>query len=364
MSVHLSSISTSVRTRHRPRSLSRVSRWSAALCVAGLCLSACGSASTPADPPTPAPTSSIVVTPSIAMPATTPPVSAPEMPVLDGPAPALVVALLVLDAPGVPALSAASTVSEIISAADAETWAQTRTFVREDSPHDDDQGLRVSFAVRAMASDAPAPDADPRSRTVDVDGRSMTVTVDAENSIVMQAMTIDGELFTVGSLNVPEAELLDLAAGVVWTEGRVTFASGDVPPGWLDAGSTLAQMAFIGGISGSSTPAGGARVTYGDLDPGDDVVTLTTWPCSAPDPTVEARYSIDDEQERPVDIGGAETTAYTGDGEFFSFVVWRNRRQWIALSSPSRTVDDLISLAPSVRPANADEIAKIEELAR
>jgi hypothetical protein len=272
--------------------------------------------------------------------------------------------LLVLDAPGVPALSAASTTSEIISTADAATWAKSRTFVREGSPHDDGEGPRVSFAVLVIPSDVPTPDADPRSRTVDVDGRSMTVTEDAENSIVVQATTIDGEPFAVAGGNLPEAELLDLAADVVWTGDRFTFAGSDVPPGWIDTGSTLAVMAFIGGISGSSTPAGGARVTYGDLDSGGDVVTLTTWPGSAPDPTVEARYSIDGEQERPVDIRGAETTAYTGDGEFFSFVVWWDGEQWVSLSSPSRTVDDLIALAPTVRPAAADQIGQIDELAR
>ena len=286
------------------------------------------------------------------------------MPLLDGPAPALVVSLLVLVTPGVPALSTASIASEIISAADAETWAQSRTFVRQGSPHDDGQGPRVGFTVLAIPSDAPAPDADPRSRTVEVGGRSMTVTEDAENSIVVQATTIDGEPFAVGSLNVPEAELLDLAADVVWIGDRFTFASGDVPPRWLDAGSTLAQLTFTAAVSGSSAPAGGALVTYGDPDSGDDVVSLATWPVSAPDPTVEARHSIDGEQERPLDIGGSETTAYTGDGEFLSFVIWKNGGQWIALSSPSRTLDDLISLAPSVRPATDLEIAQIEELAR
>ena len=79
----------------------------------------------------------------------------------------------------------------VISATDAETWAQSPTFVREGSPDDDGQGSRVSFAVLTIPSDIPAPGADQRSRTVDVDGRSMTLTEDAENSIAVQATTIE-----------------------------------------------------------------------------------------------------------------------------------------------------------------------------
>lgn len=150
---------------------------------------------------------------------------------------------------------------------------------------------------------------------------------------------------------------------MVWTGDRFTFAGGDVPSGWLDAGSTLAQLAFISGVSGSSTPPGGALVTYGDAVPNGDAVALTTWAGSAPNPAVEARYSIDGERERSIDILGAATTAYTGDGEFFSFVVWWDGGKWVALSSPSRTVDDLITVASSVRLATPAEARAITAMA-
>lgn len=259
-------------------------------------------------------------------------------------------------------MTAASTASEIISAADGEMWAQSRTFVREGGPHDG-RDPRDSFVVLAVPSDVPTPSADPRSRAVDVDGRSMTLTNDAENSIAIQATTIDGVPFAIGSLNVPEPELVELAADVMWTGDRYSFATGDAPPGWLDAGSTLARMSFIGGVSGSSTPHGGARVTYGDATPDGDAVALTTWAGSAPDPAVEARYSIDGEQQQSIGLRGEATTAYTGDGEFFSFVVWWDGGQWVALSSPSRTVDDLIALASSVRPATPAEAEAITAMA-
>ena len=141
-----------------------------------------------------------------------------------------------------------------------------------------------------------------------------------------------------------------------------------MPPGWLDTGTTLAALSFVAGASGTSTPAGGARITYGTI-PSDgmtletDAVTLTTWTTSAPDPIVEARYSLDGEQERIIGIGGVATTVYTGSSEFLDYAVWNDTGQWVALSSPSRTIDELTTFAPNVRRADPTEIAAINALA-
>jgi len=276
--------------------------------------------------------------------------------------------LLVLADPDVPPMSAASIASEIIDDDDVERSATSRTFVRAGSPHDSDQGPGVIVAVLPSPDDRPAPPPDARSRVVDVDGRSMTVTPETEDSITVEATTPDGTPFGLGSLNVPEAELLELAADVIWTGDRFSFASGDVPPGWLDAGTTLTAMSFFAGASGTSTPAGGARITYGTIPPegmtpDTDAVTLTTWAASAPDPSVEARYLLDREQERVIDIGGRATTVYTGSSEFVDYVVWNDAGLWIALSSPSRTTDELTAFARNVRRADPAEIAAINALA-
>jgi hypothetical protein len=94
-----------------------------------------------------------------------------------------------------------------------------------------------------------------------------------------------------------------------------------------------------------------------------DAVTLATWAVSAPDPSVEARYSLSGEQERVVEIGGVATTVYSGSGEFVDFVVWNDAAQWIALSSPSRRADELIAFAQHVRRADPAEVVTINALA-
>lgn len=158
--------------------------------------------------------------------------------------------------------------------------------------------VRFSFGVLAAPADVARPPADPRSRAVDVDGRSMTVTADAENSIVVEATTVDGVPFAIAGLGAQDGQLLELAASVVRTGERFTFTSGHDPPGWPDTGNTLSQL------------------------------------------------------------------AHTSDGEFLDFVVWHDSSRWIGLSSPSRTVDELLALVPTVRAATREQTVQIDALAR
>jgi hypothetical protein len=220
-------------------------------------LAACGSEAGTAGPAGPGSDPDVVGTPSTTTAPALPPGGDPARPTFDGPRAPLVVPLLVLDDPGVPPMSAASIASEIVDDHYVRRSAPSRTFVRAGSPHDADQGPRVMFAVVAFPDDDPAPPPDPRGRVVDVGGRSMTVIPETEDSITVEATTIDGVPFGLGSLNVPEAELLELAADVTWTGDRFSFASGDVPPGWLDTGTTLAALSFAAGPVARRRPSAG-----------------------------------------------------------------------------------------------------------
>lgn len=327
------------------------------LCVGGLMLAACGADATTLGGPADTSAQS-----STAMPVTSPRIIAPTITGVDGPTAPLAVALVVLDAPGIAVLGAASTASEVVGTENAGRWASSRSFAPVASPHDDVDGPRVGIVVLAIAADEVAP-VDTRSVQVDVDGRSMSVT-DDENSLVVEASTPDGVRFGLAGLNVAEADLLALAADVIWTGERFSFTEGDVPAGWIDIGNTLSSMSFFPAASGSSTPVGGARLTYGDAELDTTRVTLTTWPIRGPDPVAEARYALDGEVELPIDVGGIGTTAFTGGGGgFFNFVIWNDGIQWMALSSPTRGIDELVSLVPSVRPATEQESAEILALA-
>ena len=249
------------------------------------------------------------------------------------------------------------------------------TFALSGSPDDDIDGPRVMVGIADVA-DTPTNDVVSGGTKIVAGGRPFRWISDAEDQRVYVGSTPLGSAIAMTTLNVDEADAVDLLAGVELIEGAVSFDGAPVPDGWVDTGTSTTQLQFLAGSTGSATPIGGTRTLYGAASDAETQssreinggfgVTLASWPVTGSDPVAEARYSLDGEVDVQVRLAdGSSTVGFASPpgSEFFEFVVWQAGPSWLALSRPANVGSEaLADLAATIRAANANESDRLDSL--